>query len=236
MTVEERFWEKVDRSGDCWEWTGAVQSAGYGVVNHRADGGVKLAHRVSFAWAHGDPGRRAVEHSCENRRCVNPAHLAIKPRGYCQRCGMADRNARGDCAECDRRLKRDWNLANPGAARARLRALRISEPWRFSVYNARGRAKKFGVAYALSDAFVRALVAAGKCSYCDVEVSYNTGNGRTSETSPTLDRLNPDLGYTEGNVVLACYRCNRRKGNLTPSTLRALADRIETLTGERSGN
>lgn len=95
---------------------------------------------------------------------------------------------------------------------------------------------RLGIPYDLSEAFVRDLIASGRCSYCDVRVRFNVGNGRASEISPTLDRLNPTLGYTEGNVVLACHGCNRRKQNFTPAGLRALADRIEHLMGGRSGD
>jgi len=29
-TPEQRFWEKVDTSKDCWEWFGAKTKTGYG--------------------------------------------------------------------------------------------------------------------------------------------------------------------------------------------------------------
>ncbi|MGN6754951.1 MAG: hypothetical protein ACTHMJ_01035, partial [Thermomicrobiales bacterium] len=28
--IAERFWEKVDRSGECWLWTGTLDGHGYG--------------------------------------------------------------------------------------------------------------------------------------------------------------------------------------------------------------
>lgn len=31
QTPEQRFWEKVDKSGDCWTWTAATNQYGYGV-------------------------------------------------------------------------------------------------------------------------------------------------------------------------------------------------------------
>lgn len=77
-TDEERFWPKVDRSGDCWLWTAAMAGDGnaYGVF--RMGGRNVLAHRVSYAWAHGDiPDGYEVDHMCFNKACVNPAHLRL---------------------------------------------------------------------------------------------------------------------------------------------------------------
>ena len=87
----DRFLAKVDRDdlgpgGDCWHWTGAVQSRGYGVFTvkrsqrHPADPellGCWLAHRFALRWIAGeelDP-ELTVDHLCENKLCVNPAHL-----------------------------------------------------------------------------------------------------------------------------------------------------------------
>lgn len=74
MTLEARFWAKVDRVGpdDCWLWQAARNSDGYGVI--RVEGRLSLAHRVSLVLAGRDPGRVA-RHSCDTPACVNPGHL-----------------------------------------------------------------------------------------------------------------------------------------------------------------
>ena len=73
-TVEERFWAKVDRSGECWLWTAAT-SRGYG--RFVMQGSLRLAHRVAWRIVRGsDPSADMVlDHVCRVRSCVNPDHL-----------------------------------------------------------------------------------------------------------------------------------------------------------------
>ena len=91
-TLEERFWEKVDKKGpdDCWEWMGAKIPRGYGEFS--VSGKNKYAHRISWRLTNGPiPKGMCVLHRCDNPSCVNPAHLFLGTNTE----NMRDRDRKG---------------------------------------------------------------------------------------------------------------------------------------------
>jgi hypothetical protein len=69
----ERFWEKVDRTGDCWLWLASRNEGGYGLFWDGTAG--VLAHRFAYGQLVG-PVSDGLDHrpTCP-KNCVNPAHL-----------------------------------------------------------------------------------------------------------------------------------------------------------------
>lgn len=91
--ADRRFWSKVDKngpypvaawdgsplSGQCWEWTGAADSLGYGSFYVGIVDGRHIntgAHRYGYETIVGSiPDGFTIDHLCRNPRCVNHEHL-----------------------------------------------------------------------------------------------------------------------------------------------------------------
>lgn len=74
----DRFWALVDRrqEAECWLWLGAV-SGKYGrfALGRKLDGNAQ-AHRFAYELLVGSiPSGHELDHECETKLCVNPAHL-----------------------------------------------------------------------------------------------------------------------------------------------------------------
>lgn len=76
QTIHERFWSKVNKTGECWLWTGCARSDGFGQFRVAAKN--VLAHQVAMRL----DGRTVapytmIRQSCGNRLCVKPDHLVF---------------------------------------------------------------------------------------------------------------------------------------------------------------
>lgn len=60
------------------------------------------------------------------------------------------------------------------------------------------------------------------------------GNGILGDASPTIDRINPSLGYIRGNVQVISLLANRMKNSANPEQLLKFADWVRKTYGDIS--
>lgn len=93
--------------------------------------------------------------------------------------------------------------------------------------SARERANKSGVPFDLSK---EDIVVPETCPVLGITLEVN--ENRVADSSPTLDRFIPELGYTKGNVAVISYRANRIKTDASVNELRALVNWMDACAKE----
>jgi hypothetical protein len=97
LTLEEKILARVERQGDCLVWTKTVDNYGYGQFRRGPGGKLRRVHLLvaDIVFPSIPPGRE-IDHSCRNRRCVNPSHLAFTTHAEnMQNLGLDPRNTSG---------------------------------------------------------------------------------------------------------------------------------------------
>lgn len=71
-----RLWERIKADCGCWEWQGALNNKGYGVIGDNYK--VVYVHRVAFEQVFGPiPHGMELDHLCRNTKCANPYHMDV---------------------------------------------------------------------------------------------------------------------------------------------------------------
>jgi hypothetical protein len=79
LSVEKRFWAKVQKTDSCWLWTGDLRRDGYG--RFCLNGKRVRAHRIAWQLERGRIATdECVLHSCDTPACVRPDHLFLGDR------------------------------------------------------------------------------------------------------------------------------------------------------------
>lgn len=134
----------------------------------------------------------------------------------CTQCGETKDDAdfymekgrlKSECKKCNNKRSAKHNRKDP---RGRMLA------------TAKWRSKKLGHDFNLTK---EDIVIPKVCPLLGIPI--NAVNGKRSDHSPSLDKIDPDKGYTVGNVWVISDKANRMKQNMTVELLRKFADIIE---------
>lgn len=126
---------------------------------------------------------------------------------------------------CRRQAKRlvAFKLAHPERVRKQgregTRRYRERHPERTMLYNAKYRAKQDGVRFSITE---KDVPIPKFCPILGIVLEVQRGVHRNN--SPSIDRVNPKLGYVKGNVHVISHRANYIKNNETdPEVFEAIA-------------
>lgn len=145
----------------------------------------------------------------------------------CGKCGGTERRRCNNCCiECERvranaRHKRQYvphprPVLRPYVPHPR-KPLPIERRKAWTLTNAAAlRAKKRGLPFTITSQWVENKLKAGKCERTGIPFNISRGPGGLpgprSPWSPSLDRINPQLGYTEDNTQVVVWAYNAAKG------------------------
>lgn len=145
VDANTRFWQRVNKTETCWEWTGSKllpPTLPYG--RFKVGGRDTRAHVYSWIIHFGSvPNGLCVCHRCDNPSCVNPSHLFVGT--YAD--NNHDREAKGRTVLRSGRGESPFGERHPLAKLSEVIALTIRENYKAGLrgFGAKTLAKRFGV-------------------------------------------------------------------------------------------
>lgn len=118
------------------------------------------------------------------------------------------------CKPCNRARHNAYTKLNPKHAVASRERFRIQNPEKELLKGAKKRAARYGLPF---DIDVLDIVIPSVCPMLGIPLQ--RCEKIHGDSSPSLDRIIPALGYVKGNVMVISYRANKAKNNLTGEEL-----------------
>jgi hypothetical protein len=94
---------------------------------------------------------------------------------------------------------------------------------------AKDRAKNKGLVFELTKDFVAAQLVLGYCSVTNLKFDLSFGETKLNPLAPSLDRIDPTLGYTIKNTRTVCWIFNRAKGDGSDEDVQMLVEAFNAI-------
>lgn len=118
------------------------------------------------------------------------------------------------CRECQKLAGSRYRHKHPEEKREHVRTsrlkIRTEDPARLLMYSVKGRVNRTKVPFNLTTEDLRIPEV---CPVLGIPLFFSE-RGRGDNT-PSVDRVNPDLGYVRGNVAVISWRANRMKSRFS---------------------
>jgi hypothetical protein len=136
----------------------------------------------------------------------------------CSKCGIEKdlscfykkgKYLRSECNDCQKIYKYESKLNNPN---------------KFLCKDAKHRAKKKNIPF---DITADDVIIPEVCPILGIPLK--AGDKIVCNTSPTIDRIKPELGYVKGNIQVLSYRANMLKSNATIEELEKVLEHLKKI-------
>jgi len=121
-----------------------------------------------------------------------------------------------------RQADRKYYWSNPEKCREKTRKTHLKNrqrPWVAMAWRARHRAKQKKLDCDITAEYLQSIWPSNNlCPVLHIPLQ-NTTKGKTSEGSPSLDRIIPEKGYVKGNVIIVSHKANRIKSDASPKEI-----------------
>ncbi len=145
----------------------------------------------------------------------------VKPRSDFHHCKRATTGLRCACKKCESLASAAWTKRHRARATEHQRRYWMERRALSLVCSAKARATKRGLMFDLSfhTSAIQARIDSGRCELSGIP--FRLTGGRTFD-SPSIDRINPAIGYIYTNIRIVCSCMNAALGDWGEEILHAV--------------
>lgn len=159
---------------------------------------------------------RAIQKACEEK----------KPEIYRAMAARSQSRRRAENPEKFKAAEKKYRQTHKVECRSRTKAWIATVPNYYMLNNAKNRARKEGLPFAIT---LADLSVPEFCPVLGIKLGNyrGQGTGGFKDDAPSLDRIIPSKGYVKSNIKVISNRANAIKRDATAAELRAIADYID---------